>query len=206
LTRPLRRKLGTSDALSAPTATVLQMKIASPDADQYWLQIAAHSGLPNNGALWPLQVQVAALVGNTSIDASTTTFCGDSPSTWAVVVITADGRMAIVGMQFDAEKYDLERDMTVSADDPVAATVTESWARSLRDVVRLDIRKVRMRPTTFGRSLLDELDVGDVSLTFRDGATAHLGNFDQTEMTMYDDRRRSDAFIDALRKHTRLLP
>lgn len=95
-------------------------------------------------------------------------------------------------------------DPTVSLDNPVVVTVTEAWARPLGAVARLDIGKARMQPTTFGRALRDELDVGGVSLTFRDGAVANLGDFDQVEMTMYDDRRRSDAFIGALRKHTRL--
>ena len=34
----------------------------------------------------------------------------------------------------------------------------------------------------------DELDVDDVSLTFRDGAVANVGDSDQAEMTVYDDR------------------
>lgn len=179
------------------------MKIASSDADHYWLEIAAHSGTPDNGAPWPLQVQVAALVGTANIEASTTTFSGDSLSTWTVAIVTADGRLISVRMQFDAEQYDLERDMTVSVDNPVVAAVTESWARPLGDVVRLDVGKARMRPTTFGRTLRDEVDVGEVSLTFRDGAVVNV-DFDQAEMSVYDDRRRSDAFTAALRKHTRL--
>ncbi|MCV7152403.1 hypothetical protein [Mycolicibacterium pyrenivorans] len=179
------------------------MKIASTNADQFWLDIAAHSGTRDNGAPWPLQVQVAALVGSVKVEASTTTFSGESPSTWAVTIITADRRLISVRMQFDAEQYDLDRDMTVSLDNPVGATVTESFARRLSDVARLDIRKARMRPTTMGRTFRDVLDVGDVGLAFQDGLTVELA-VDQVEMSMYDDRGRSDAFIDALRKHTGL--
>lgn len=179
------------------------MKIAGANADQFWLDIAAHSGTRDNGAPWPLQVQVAALVGSVKVEASMTTFSGDSPSIWAVTIITTDGRLISVRMQFDAEQYDLERDMTVSLDNPVGVTVTESLARRLSDVARLDIRKARMRPTTMGRTFRDVLDVGDVRLAFHDGLIVDLA-VDQVEMSMYDDRGRSDAFIDALRKHTGL--
>jgi hypothetical protein len=189
--------------LSLGRASLLHMKIASAEADRYWIDIAAHTGTRENGAPWPLQVQVAALVGNENIEASTTTFSGDTPSSWAVKIITAGGRLVSVSMQFDAEQYDVERDRVVSLDNPVPATVTESSARPLGDVVRLDIGKARMRPATMGRTMPDQLDVGDVSLTFRDGAVTNLG-FDQVEMTVYDDRGRSDAFMDALRKHTEL--
>ncbi|MGE2721732.1 hypothetical protein [Mycolicibacterium celeriflavum] len=184
------------------------MKIASPDTDQYWYQISAHTSARNgrngvSGAPWPLQLHVAALVGNEGIEASATTFSGDAPSTWSIAIVTADARLVMVRMQFDAEQYDLERDRETPEDEAAEITVSESWVRRLRDVVRLDVGKVRMRRGSFGRMMSDQLDVGKLSLTFRDGTVSDL-EFDQVAMTTHDDRAQSDQFMDALRKHTGL--
>ncbi|MCV7159375.1 hypothetical protein [Mycolicibacterium brisbanense] len=176
------------------------------DRDRYWHQIGFHTAASkngsHNGAPWPLQVQVAALVGNADIEASFSHFDGAGPSIWSVALITSDGRLIRIRMQFDAEQYDLDQDQATTAE-PVAATVSESWVRRLSDVVSLDIGSVRMRPNGFGRVTQDVLDVGDVTVTFRDGEVVNLG-VDQLTMTMYDDRQRSDGFIARLRHHTGL--
>lgn len=181
------------------------MKIVTSDIHQYWQQINAHTSARDGragirGAPWPLQVHVAALVGNEAIQASNTTFDGTAPSTWGIAIITADARLVRVRMQFDAEQYDGERDREIPEDEAVAITVSESWVRPLRDVVSLDVGFVQMRHDSFGRMMSDQLDVGDVALTFRDGSAADLG-FDQVVMTYHDDRARSDQFLDVLRGH-----
>lgn len=181
------------------------MRITEPDRDRYWHQIAGHTAASTNGshasAPWPVHVQVAALIGNSTIEASVASFDGTGPSTWAVTLITADARLIGIRMQFDAEQYDLGKDQ--AATEPLTATVNESWVRRLSDVASLAIGETRMRPNTFGRTMPDVLDVGDLTLTFRDGVVVDLG-FDQVSMTMYDERGQSDAFVDLLRHHTGL--
>ncbi|MUL84310.1 MULTISPECIES: hypothetical protein [unclassified Mycolicibacterium] len=175
------------------------MQITEPDRARYWHQIASHTLASTNGshtsAPWPVQVQAAALVGNSTVEASVSRFDGSGPSTWVVALITADARLIQIRMQFDAEQYDLEKDQG----DPLAATVNESWVRRLSDVESLRIGGARMRPNTFGRTMPDVLDVGGVTLTFRGGTVGDLG-FDQLAMTMYDDRRQSDGFVELLRQ------
>lgn len=191
--------------MSGHCATVPNMQISGSDVSHYWHQIAVHTAASKNGshtsAPWPLQVQAAALLGDDTIEASFANFDGTGPSIWSVALITSDGRLIRIRMQFDAEQYDLEQDQATA--EPVAATVDESRARRLSDVVSLDIDGARMRPNTFGRSMQDVLDVGDVVLRFRDGVVVNLG-VNQLAMTMYDDRGRSDGFIDRLRHHTGL--
>lgn len=189
--------------LSDARATVPDMQITEPDQAQYWHRIAAHTTADKDiGAPWPVHLQVAALIGNTDIDASVATFDGTGPSTWAVALITADTRLIRIRMQFDAENYDLEHDQS-NATKTVEPKVNESWVRRLSDVQSLDVGGTRLRPDSFGRVMPNVLDVAGVTLTFRGGAVVDLG-LDQLTMTMYDDRRRSDHFFDRLRHHTGL--
>ena len=178
------------------------MKISShgsANTDQYWLQIAAHTSARNaSGAPWPLQLQVAALLGNGDIEASVTKFDGTAPSTWAVAIITAEARLLKVSMQFEDEQ-----DRNTTEQTPVSLTVNESWVRRLSDVVSLHIGKTDMRTNAFHQVIPDVLDVADVQVGFRDGSVADLV-VDQLETTSNDDRARSDGFIDALRSHTGL--
>jgi len=174
------------------------MKI--PDgADEYWQKIAAHTATSDDTGIrapWPVQVQVAALVGHNAIDASVASFNGTGPSMWTVTLVTASARLIRLRMQFDAEQYDLEQDRLLS--EPLDGSVDESWVRRLSDVERIDIRSSRMRPRT-----RDALDVAGVHLIFREGDVVDLG-VDQVAMTMYDDRRRSDGIVDLVRHHTGL--
>lgn len=184
------------------------MKISQPDVDRYWHQMVIHTTASRaNGSVsspWPVVIQLASLVGNADIAASVSHFdaaSGRSWSGWSVALITADNRLARVVMQFEAEQYDgaQEREST----DEVGTTVVESWIRRLSDVVSLEIGNARMRPTTMNRVMSDQLDVADVRLRFTDGVAVDL-SFDQLAMTVYDERGRSDAFLDVLRNRTGL--
>lgn len=184
------------------------MKITAPDQGAYWNQLAAHTaaGQPNGSVVaapWTLRLRVAALVGNADIDASFATFDGSGPSTWTVAIITTDGRLAVLRMQFDAENYDAEQDG--AGTNPANATVIESCVRRLSDVVRLDISNAQLRRNSFNHVMQDVLDVGDVSLTFSDHTVVDL-SIDQVAMTRYQDRQRSDSdiFIDLVRQRTGL--
>jgi hypothetical protein len=182
------------------------MKITEPDQAAYWHQLAVHTaaGRPNGAAVrapWTLQLRVAALVGNGGIEASFATFDGSGPSTWTVAILTTDSRLAVLRMQFDAENYDAELDG--DGTNPVSATVIESCVRRLSDVASLGIGNARLRHNAFNHVMQDVLDMGDVSLTFSDRNAVDLG-IDQVGMTRYEDRQRSDFFIDVLRQRTGL--
>lgn len=181
------------------------MEITAPDQDQYWLQISAHTSASKNGshtrAPWSVQLQVAALLDNCTIDGSVASFDGRTPTTWAISLITADGRLIRVTMQFDAEQYDSEQDLHSS--NPLEPLVKESWIRRLSDVESIGIGRSRLRTGTFGRVQQNVLDLADVTLTFRGGAVVDLG-IDQLGMTQYDDRGRSDTFVEALRRRIQL--
>ncbi|WP_349319154.1 hypothetical protein [Mycolicibacterium canariasense] len=187
------------------------MEITVADKSAYWHQIRVNTSANNNGrharAPWPLQLQVAALVANDDIKASIATFDGTTPTTWTVSLITeASGqggglRLIRVRMEFDAEQYDLEQDN--GAAEPLAPKVEESWVRRLSDIESIDIKRARMRPNSFGRVMENVLDVADVRVTFRGGAVIDLG-IDQLAMTVQDDRRPSDVFVELLRGHTGL--
>lgn len=181
--------------LSDPRVTVPRMKLT----DEYWQQIAAHTTTSNGtstGAPWPVQVQAAALVGDSTIEASVAGFDGTGPSIWTVTLITTDGRLIRLRMAFDAADYDLDQDQRVS--EPLDGSVDESWVRRLSDAERIEIRSSRTRPR-----MRDALDVAGVNLTFRDGAVVDLG-VDQLAMNMYDDRRLSDRIVELVRHHTGL--
>ena len=178
------------------------MEITDPDKDRYWHQIAAHTAASKNGshtgAPWPLQIQIAALLGNSAIVASVARYDGSAPTTWEVSLITTDTRLIRVSMQFDAEQYDADQDQ--NSPEPLVPDVQDSWVRRLDDINSITIGRSRMRPNSFGRVLPNVLDVADVELTFRDGVVVDLG-IDQLGMTLYDDRGRTDGFIDLLRGH-----
>ena len=188
--------------MSHGRVTVRDMQITDPDGDIYWHKIAGHTAdSDKTGAPWPVQVQVAALVANAGIEASIVSFDGTGPSIWAVTLVTADKRLIRVRMTFASQEYDVEKDRVV--DEPLVATDVESWVRRLSDVESLKIGRSRTRPISFNRSQLSVLDVSDVALIFRDGVAVDLG-VDQVAMSQYDDRERSDAFVDLVRGVTGL--
>lgn len=182
-------------SLSDRRVTVPRMKLT----DEYWQQIAAHTTTSDGtsaDAPWPVQVQIAALVGDSTIEASVASFDGTGPSIWTVTLITTDGRLIRLRMAFDAEQYDLDQYQRVA--EPLDGSVYESWVRRLSDAERIEIRSSRTRPRT-----RDALDVAGVSLIFRDGVAVDLG-VDQLAMTMYDDRRLSDRIVELVRHRTGL--
>jgi hypothetical protein len=189
--------------LSACLATVLHMKIS--ESEDYWRLVTAHTNARNSdGAPWPVQLQVAALVGDHTIVASVARFSPETPSTWMITVVTDDGRLVRVRMEFDAERYDLDSEQrTHRLHDSVASTVHEAWVRRLSDVVRLEVRKAQRRLSGFGSPSRSEFDFGDVHLKFHDGAEVDLG-IDQLAMRDDDERTYADAFLDALRAHAGL--
>ena len=89
------------------------------------------------------------------------------------------------------------------ASNPLEPLVKESWIRRLSDVESIGIGRSRLRTGTFGRVQQNVLDLADVTLTFRDGSVVDLG-IDQIGMSRYDDRGRSDTFVEVLRRHVQL--
>jgi hypothetical protein len=182
--------------------TLLHMKIS--ESDDYWRLIAAHSKARNNGAPWPVQLQVATLVGDHKVIAGVSRFSSANPSAWTVAVVTDDGRLVRVNMLFNAERYDLQAEQrNHRLQDSVSSTVHEACVRRLSDVVRLDVRKSQRRLDSFGTPSRSEFDFGDVHLKFRDGAEVNLG-IDQLEMRDPGERTCSDAFLEAVRSKAEL--
>ena len=92
-----------------------------------------------------------------------------------MIVVTDDGRLVKVVIEFDAEAYDLEQERGFREESP-AHTVVEAWVRPLNDVVRLEMRKIRQRRDAFNQQTRNQFDVGDVRLRFRgDRSTSTRG-------------------------------
>jgi hypothetical protein len=174
------------------------------DDEQYWQQIAAHTNARNSsGAPWLVQLRFASLVGEHGLIAAVVRYDREAPSTWNIVAVTEDGRLVWLRMDFETDLYDREEEQTpFRQQHPVDSTVHEAWARRLKDVVRLDIGKVRQRVDAFGTPSR-ELNLGDVRLAFADGFEIDLG-LDQLTMYDADERASADAFLDAVRHHAAL--
>jgi hypothetical protein len=180
------------------------MKI--PGDDKYWQQIAAHTGTrASGGTPWSVQQLVAGLVGDGVISASAVAYEPAGPTYWDAFVVTEDGRLIRVKVQFDVPQYDFDEEQSqYRGQHPVTSTVHAAWARRLTSgVVRLDVDAVRLRPNRFGEPSRDELDLGGVRLTFADGLSLDFG-IDQRRMYDEDERVRADRFITAVRQHTKL--
>lgn len=145
-------------------------------------------------------MHVAVLAGGHEIVASTAQFSPAEPSTWTVVAVMDDGRLAKVVIQFDTENYDLEQEMRLQ-EKSSTATVVEAWVRPLGDVVCLEIRKVGQRRGPFNQPAPGQFDVGDIRLKFSSGEELELG-VDQLEMSYHEDRERTDQLIAVLRART----
>jgi hypothetical protein len=180
------------------------MKISS--SEDYWRRISAHTHarLSDGGAPWSVLRQVAALVSDSNIEECAPTFAFGRPSVWTIDAVTEDRRLVRVRMEFDAEKYDFECEQRKQQQkESVAGVVHESSARRLSDVVSLDIAKAHRRLNGFGEPTRDEFNVGGVSLKFNNGDVVNLG-FDQTSTHDVDERARSDALLEAVRRYTKL--
>jgi hypothetical protein len=103
-------------------------------------------------------------------------------------------------MEFEAKRYDLEREQQHSS---IVPSVREAWVRRLADAVRLDIGRVQRRSDSFGRPSRSEIDMGEIKVWFNDGRDIDL-DVDQTTVFDSDDRDQADAFIDAVRFHANL--
>lgn len=173
--------------------------------EQYWLSIAGHTATRNNGAPWTFQLQVASLVGKHTVVGSVARYSsGGETSTWSVLAVTDDARLIRAVVEYDAELFDREQEQEPwRKANPANLKVQESWVRRLSDVVRLDIGTVRARLNNFGETLRGEVNIGSASLKFSDGFELDL-EVDQVAMHDRDERARSDAFLDAVRKHTGL--
>lgn len=178
------------------------MKIPSQEQYQYWRQIAAHASTPGNHAPWPVQMHLAALVGENDIAGSAARFSPSGPTVWSVVAATGDGRLVKVALEFDAEGFDLEVERN-SRDTTPEHRVIEAWARRLDNVVSLEIRKLAHRRSAFKQVIADELDVGDVRLKFVGGEELDL-EVDQLDMPYHEERNRTDQLISTIRAHTGL--
>ena len=173
--------------------------------DQYWIQVAAHTGVRNsNGTPWSVQQIVAGLVGNAVITDSAVVYTPDGPSIWDVFVVTEDGRLIRVRVEFELQTHGFEEEESpYRKGNPVAATVHEAWVRKLSAAVRLDVDAVRVRANRFGEPSMDELDLSGVRLTFDDGFELDLG-IDQKKIYDVEERNRVDRFIAAVRSHSKL--
>jgi hypothetical protein len=181
------------------------MDITAPDPDRWWLEVghqltATRNGI-NSTPPWDVVFQVVALLNNRSIAASVASFDGSGPSIWTVTVISDDDRLIQVRMKFDDADFDRlqEQNTTESAN----GTVLEAWVRRLSDIVCLDIRGARLRKSASGYAMPNTLDVGTITVTFRDGAAVDL-DVDQTAMTVRSDRSKSDQFVRVLRERSGL--
>jgi hypothetical protein len=195
----LRIPLGVVQLLSYPLVSVLGMKIPPLEQYDYWRQIAAHTSTSSNTAPWPVQLHVAALVGDHGIAGSSVQFFTVGPTTWSLIVVTDDGRLLKVVAEFDAEGYDLEAERNFQDKSP-EHRVIEAWVRRLKDVVGFEMRKLEHRRSTFNRAMPDQLDAGDVRLKFVGDEDVDLG-IDQLDMPYHEDRQRTDQLITAIRAH-----
>lgn len=116
------------------------------DRHEYWQQIAAHTFARNsNGTPWAVQRHVAALVGDPGIAKSFVTYSPAEPSGWSVLLVTVDGRLIKLHIEFNAEQYDQEEEQRpFRKSNPVSETVHDAWIRRLSDVVQLDIRRFQI--------------------------------------------------------------
>lgn len=178
------------------------MKLIHPEQYDYWRQVAAHASTPSNSAPWPVQMQLAALVGEHEISGASAEFVPASPAKWSVVAVTDDGRLVKVVIEFDAEGFDLEAERSDQEKSP-DHRVIEGWVRQLKDVVGLEIRKLAHRRGSFNRPMPDQVDVGDVRLRFVGDEYVDLG-VDQVGMAYHENRKRTDQLIAAIRDHTGL--
>lgn len=176
------------------------MKIPSLDQFGYWHQIAAHStSQGGNGAPWPVQVQLAALVGEDGIAGSAAHFSKSGPTVWSVVAVTEDGRLVKVVVEFASEGHDLEAEGKLDDQALPEHKVLEASVRRLKDVVGLEIGKAAFRRTVFNQLARDELDVGDIRLKFLGIDDELRLGIDQLALPYHEDRNRSDRLIAAIR-------
>lgn len=180
-----------------PVGTVRDMKIPSLENHNYWRTIAAHAGTKSNSAPWPVQLQVAALVGDREIVGSTSEYSAAGPTVWCVIAVTDDARLVKVVVEFQAEDYDLEAERSYQEKAP-EHRVIEASVRRLKDIVGLEIGPVEQRRGSFRQVLLDQLDVGDVRLGFVGADDFELG-INQLDMPYHEDRSRTDQLIAVIR-------
>ncbi len=177
----------------------------SPSED-YWRKLAGHVTHRNAaGCPWSVQTYVAVLVGPHEISACVPRYSmTDSTTDWALTAVTDDGRLIVLAMTFNASHHDLEGEQIAERQrTPATFVVHEASVRRLADVSRLDIERVAGRPDGFGQLSRRELNLGGISLTFRDKLVVQLG-IDQIGLYDDDDLARTDALLDAVREHTGL--
>lgn len=164
----------------------------------------AHTAARHVRAPWSVEQQVLGLIGDGAIAGSAAAYEPAEPTTWSVFVVTEDGRLIRFRAEYNLGRYDFgEEQSPYRQQHPIASTVHEAWVRRLTDVVRLDVGVVRTRLDAFRNPTKNEIDVGDVRLSFGDGIVVDL-EVNQLEMYDPDDRARSDAFLTAIRSHTGL--
>jgi hypothetical protein len=93
--------------------------------------------------------------------------------------VTEDGRLIRVRMEYEAEKYDFECEQRTPGHNQPMPAVHEASVRRLADVVSLNVAKVSTRFDGFNKPMRDQVNVGEVRLTFSNGNTVDLG-LDQT--------------------------
>jgi hypothetical protein len=181
------------------------MHLTNAAADDYWQSIAVHSSTRHGSAPWRVQQHIATLIGDHEIAGSAAHFqTGDDQSAWTVQIVTVDGRLAVVRVEFEDGCYDFEEEQRpMRQHQPVTSKVIEARVRRLRDATSLDLLKVRSVLNAFREPVRDQIDVGGLTLTFNDGTPVIL-RVDQTEMYDPDEKARADTFIAAIRTHTGL--
>ncbi|PQP43694.1 hypothetical protein [Mycolicibacterium austroafricanum] len=162
-----------------------------------------HNKLGASGATPPTPVYIAvyALTRGAGIDASyALQELRESSTVWRNWVLTDGGLLAHTELEFAAENYDSYAEDGLRRGNPsgsIEAIVRQGWVRRLDTVTSLQIDAV-------GRLMgfrLSWLPVGDIKLTFADGAEAILPG--QMRLSQ-QDWEWSDRFINTLRDRVQL--
>ncbi|KKF01940.1 hypothetical protein [Mycolicibacterium obuense] len=181
------------------------MQLANAQAKDLWRTIGAHCSSRHSIAPWRVQSHAAILLGDHEVTGSAVHFqTGDDRSSWTVQMTTADGRLIMLNIEFEHERYDRdEEQQPIHQHQPVKATVIEAWSRRLRDAAALDILSAQSARDAFQQPVFDRVDVGELRLKFNDGASVALV-CDQTAMYDPDEKSRADVFVAAIREHSGL--
>lgn len=181
------------------------MKIAGDD--DYWQSVGGHTSATNGSAPWPVQIQVAALLGDARIEGSAVRFEPDSPSRWTIHLVTEDARLIVVEMAIDSERYDSEAEQIRLQDNEPepGISVRVARVRRLSDASHLDFGALGNRVGAFGNLRPEEYSVAGIGVGFTDGSVVQVDFFHHPHSAGANrEEQRADAFIAALRRHTNL--
>lgn len=149
----------------------------------------------------PVYTAVYSLTRGAAVDVSYAQYDSDDSTTiWRNWVLTENGHLVHTELEFAAENYDsyAEDDLRrIDLNKGLEPVVRQAWVRRLETVTSLHIDAVG-RMTGFRGKWYP---VGDIKLTFADGAHANLPG--QMRISQHD-REWSDMFINAVRDRVQL--